>query len=1298
MAPLTGLFLFGLYKVTEKVWDKAFDAAWEPVDDSLKTTFQQWGGKGEEKVRMAAFAHAAELARRNTLADADDPSQTAAILDALNHERNREIAETLAEIAGNLLYLSGRVNPRELEAVVGEQLKWDFMAKRASQPAPVQVAEVVATFLLFLRDALLDQEPYAPFRESEIIRILRRIEMQGKPATQHTTAKHRRIQPPAKQVPIILLERAANFRGREEYKQELLADLLPGRTLVIGGPGGIGKTTLVAEVLWEATNNGMVPPKKFPDGVISYSFYNQPQIELAFEHIIQCFGTKPQGNLKSAAQRILAGKRLLLVLDGAEVADDLMSMLEIRGNCGVLITSREIPLGLEKWSFLPPLEIEAAVELLHAWGGERVHHEAIAKEICNLLGRLPLAVQLAGSYMRTRSQDAWEYLEWLKETPLQALDFGGRQHTSIPALLEKSLEPLRQTSKDGLALMGLLAFEYFDAEIIAAGLGISESKARQSLGELVSYGLIQRVSERYRLYHSLIYTYAQTRLTIGREERLGRLVDYCLNFTEMRKEKGMKAYEDLDRIRRHLLEVLMHWVNDLEKQEILDPVQWQQVHQLAKAFEDYLAKRGHFFQWETVCEKGLRAAQVLDNHETEEFWLGVLGLTYYSRGRINEAQQCHERALEIARGNLNKRGEGNHLSNLGSIYLLRGPLSKAIEFIQQAYEISESLNIAPFGRNTPFSNIRLAKLGLAYIYFGTIEQGITHCKLALARSRQDNDLEGEITALSYLGIAYLEQGEVEQTIVICQQALEIVREKRPRDEANALSYLGQAYLGSGKPELAVHYLQQALMIARRVSHRRGEGVHLGYLGSAFRSLGEVERAFECHREALTIARELGDKYFEGTWLGNIGHDHRVVGNMEEALTFFQQALTIFITGEFQRKEMIYLQEIENILYEPQKGEWNRIWMEGQLINILEACLQKQMFPGCAALVYSERTRPVVVTLGNYLFTKPSSPVDTNTIFDLASLTKVVVTTTAIMQLVERGEVNLSDPVRKYIPEFIQHGREAITLWHLLTHTDGLGFFRQGVVDQKEEISLEKIQNTIFQRELLFRPGSKFLYTDTGFILLGWAIENITGMGLDSYAHQFIFQPLGMARSYFNPPSVLRGAISPTTLEVLDDQKLPLVGIVHDRKCRAMGGVAGHAGVFSTIEDVYKFAAALIEEDPAPVLGLSRKIVTEMFRNQLAPQIKSYQGSTSVSIRQGLGWWMGDNFMGRLRGENTVGHTGFTGTSIVIDLESRMIAVLLSNNSLPHPLTGQAPDEELRKGLNEPRSKISDLGFKLSSKL
>lgn len=664
---------------------------------------------------------------------------------------------------------------------------------------------------------------------SDLRHSIRFIVAEHRQHHQEIMAELRRIQPPTNQVPIILLERAANFRGREEHKQKLLADLHPGNILVIGGPGGIGKTTLVAEVLWESTNNGMVPPQNFPDGVISYSFYNQPQIELTFEHIIQCFGTKPQGNLKSAAQRILSGKRLLLVLDGAEVADDLMSMLEIRGNCGVLITSREIPLGLEKWSFLPPLEIEAAVELLRAWGGERVHDETIANKICNLLGRLPLAVQLAGSYMRTRSQDAWEYLEWLKETPLQALDFGERQHNSIPALLEKSLEPLRQTSKDELELMGLLAFEYFDMDIIAAGLGISESKARQSLGELVSYSLIQRVGERYRLYHSLFYTYIQSQLTIHREERLSHLVDYCLNFTETQQERGMKAYEELDRNRRHLLEVLMHWVNDLENQEILDPVQWQKVHRLAKAFEDYLAKRGHFIQWETVCEQGLKAAQVLDKHENVEFWLGVLGLTYYSRGRIDEAQQCHERALEIARDNSNKRGAGNHLSNLGSIYMMRGPLSKAIEFIQQAYAISEAFNRDPFGKKTPYSNIRLAKLGLAYVYFGTIEKGITHCKLALERSQQGNDLEGEITALSYLGIAYLEQGEVEQTIAICQQALEIVQEKRPRDEANALSYLGQAYLDLGKPELAVQYLQQALIIARRVSHRRGEGVHLGYL-------------------------------------------------------------------------------------------------------------------------------------------------------------------------------------------------------------------------------------------------------------------------------------------------------------------------------------------------------------------------------------------------------------------------------------------------------------------------------------
>ena len=194
----------------------------------------------------------------------------------------------------------------------------------------------------------------------------------------------------------------------------------------------------------------------------------------------------------------------------------------------------------------------------------------------------------------------------------------------------------------------------------------------------------------------------------------------------------------------------------------------------------------------------------------------------------------------------------------------------------------------------------------------------------------------------------------------------------------------------------------------------------------------------------------------------------------------------------------------------------------------------------------------------------------DTIFDLASLTKVIATTTAMMQLVERGKVRLNDPVAKYLPEFAQNGKEDITVRQLLTHYSGL----------EPDLDLKtpwQGKETAFRMAFAETPqepaGSGFTYSDINFITLGALVERVSGETLDQYTVRHIFAPLRMVHTRFVPPLAWKAKIAPTQY---DDNNVMLRGVVHDPTARRMGGVAGHAGLFSTVDDLAKFAQVLLD--------------------------------------------------------------------------------------------------------------------------
>lgn len=296
-----------------------------------------------------------------------------------------------------------------------------------------------------------------------------------------------------------------------------------------------------------------------------------------------------------------------------------------------------------------------------------------------------------------------------------------------------------------------------------------------------------------------------------------------------------------------------------------------------------------------------------------------------------------------------------------------------------------------------------------------------------------------------------------------------------------------------------------------------------------------------------------------------------------------------------------------------------------------------------------------------------TPMKPDTPFDLASLTKPIATATSLLILVERGKLRISDPVAQYLPEFGQNGKEKVTVEQLLTHTGGL-VADNNLADYQN--GKEKALERVWQLKPSYEPGTRFVYSDVGFIVLGQLVERVSGQSLDKFAQENIFTPLGMRSTGFLPPAALAEKAAPT--EKRDGHWM--VGEVHDPRAYLLGGVAGHAGLFSTAEDLAIYARMIL--GGGSYQG-KRVLSPETVRLMTTPH------PVPGGLRA-LGWDVQTSYSSN-RGElfpagRTFGHTGFTGTSIWIDPETETAVIFLSNRV--HP--------EAKTNINKVRGQVATL--------
>jgi uncharacterized protein YbbC (DUF1343 family)/CubicO group peptidase (beta-lactamase class C family) len=324
-----------------------------------------------------------------------------------------------------------------------------------------------------------------------------------------------------------------------------------------------------------------------------------------------------------------------------------------------------------------------------------------------------------------------------------------------------------------------------------------------------------------------------------------------------------------------------------------------------------------------------------------------------------------------------------------------------------------------------------------------------------------------------------------------------------------------------------------------------------------------------------------------------------------------------------------------------------------LDQTIEQAIQEGRIPGAVLLIGHKGQIVHRKAYGKRALVPTSEPMTVDTIFDLASLTKVVATTSSLMKLFEEGKFRLNDRVTQYFPEF-QEGKSDLTLRNLFTHFSGMppdlpltppwSGYQTGI-----HMAMMEKPNA--------PPGARFVYSDINFILLGELVHRLSGQTLSDYAREHIYLPLGMRETMFQPPASLIPRIAPTERNGANGP--PLRGVVHDETSRYMGGVAGHAGLFSTADDLSRFCEMLLHHGELDGTRLFSPLTVEKFTTPQSP--------ADQPILRGLGWDIDSPFSGN-RGDlfpiGSYGHTGFTGTSIWIDPVSDTYVILLANSVHP----------------------------------
>ena len=338
-------------------------------------------------------------------------------------------------------------------------------------------------------------------------------------------------------------------------------------------------------------------------------------------------------------------------------------------------------------------------------------------------------------------------------------------------------------------------------------------------------------------------------------------------------------------------------------------------------------------------------------------------------------------------------------------------------------------------------------------------------------------------------------------------------------------------------------------------------------------------------------------------------------------------------------------------------------------SIISSAVKDNTFPGAQLMVVKSGEILHKKNYGQLDYSSNSAEVNDGTIYDIASLTKVVGTTTAIMKLYDEGKINLDEKVTTYIPEFGENGKENVMVKNLLLHNSGLPAWQKFYLTCK---TADEVIDSIYNANLIYKIGDSTVYSDFGFIVLGKVIEKISSLSLDKYLMKEFYEPLRMKHTFFKPSDVYLNNIAPTEIDSVWRKRL-VCGTVHDETAALLGGVSGHAGLFSNTSDLAIFVQMILNGGS---YGGVQYIKPET--------VKLFTERKNKYVQRGLGWDFksleGYSSAGSLFSMKSFGHTGFTGTSIWVDPESKLFVIFLTNRV--HPTRVNTKISKIRPALHD----------------
>ena len=717
-----------------------------------------------------------------------------------------------------------------------------------------------------------------------------------------------------------------DFVGRKPQIDRVLETMWSGGEAAISafaGLGGIGKTSLAVHVAHRLKDD-------YPDGQIVVEMRGTHDKPLkpaeAMARVIHAFQPEARlpDNLKELSpiyHHVLHGRRVLVLLDNARDAAQVRP-LRVTPPCGLMITSRGTialeglePINLEKMS------VAEANELLKETAGRGRTSGAQRKTIGELCGRLPLALRVAGTFLRVhRGWSVGEYIDALSDerTRLGRLK---QDDLDVEAVLGLSARQFVREDPELAARWQMLSVfpSDFDRAAAAAIWDLSDAEARDDLERLAERSLLDyskkatpKQAARYQ-FHDLMrpvarqaFSYADASDPEADQKRLSeaeaRHASHYCNVLAL--ARGLYE-EGNESIQRGLA------LYETESKNIHAGQAWAAGHAsdddravaLCDEYPDagvyILNLRLHPPEWIAWLQAALAAARRLARRQTEAFHLGNLGLAYSDMGEPRRAIKFHMQALEIAREIGDRREVGATMGNLGTAYASLGEPRRAIEFYEQALQTDREIGDRRGEGNA------LGNLGNVYSDLGEPRHAIELYEQHLEIAREIGDRRGEGSALGNLGNAYNNLSEPHRAIKLHEERLQIAREIGDRrGEGNSLGSLGNAYGKLGDARRAIELYEQAIQIDREIGDRNGEECHLGNLGNAYADLGDARRAIGFYEQAIQIARKISDRRGEGNSLYNMGLAHDELGERNKAMERAEAALGIYEAIEDPNAEMV----------------------------------------------------------------------------------------------------------------------------------------------------------------------------------------------------------------------------------------------------------------------------------------------------------------------------------------------------------------------------------------------------------